>query len=222
MTPYDNFVQQMGPVLYRELLKTNTPNIDIAYDNMLRQLAYESDYGRSKVARNQHNYGGYGWNGKTYTTFKDDADFVKHYVNLMNSRYKNAVAADTVQNYARALKANGYFEDSLDNYTKNLAGMKSLSRAAANHRRTNQDMYSIPMSQQSIVDIVDNLPKYQPNYNLSVPVINTDYSLRNTPTTNPSTGKINAWLGAGSPTYGGASLRMPNLHEYVTKNIFGQ
>ena len=221
MTPHDSFVQQMGPLLYQELLRTNTPNIDTAYDHMLRQLAYESDYGRSRVAKNQHNYGGYGWNGKTYTTFKDDADFVKHYVNLMNKRYGNAIAADTITNYAKALKANGYFEDSLDNYTRNLVGMRSLSKAATKHRLTNKDMYSIPMSKQSIVDIVDNIPQFEAQP-LSVPVINTDYSLRNTPTQNPKTGSLNAWFGADSPSYGGARLRMPTLQEYANQIIFGR
>jgi uncharacterized FlgJ-related protein len=63
---------------------------------MMRQLAWESDYGRSKVAREQHNYGGYGWNGRTYTTFKSDEDFIKAYVDLMTSRYINAVNAPTI------------------------------------------------------------------------------------------------------------------------------
>lgn len=150
---HDAFVEQMGPVLYQELLRTNTPNIDVAYDNMLRQLAYESDYGRSRVARDQHNYGGYGWNGKTYTTFKDDADFINHYVKLMNDRYSNAVNADSVQGYAKALKDNGYYEDSQDNYTSQLLGMKSLSKAAASHRTANPVLYGDTAPQKAIRQI---------------------------------------------------------------------
>jgi hypothetical protein len=34
--PYDTFAAQIGPTLYRELLRTGVPNIDTTYDNMIR------------------------------------------------------------------------------------------------------------------------------------------------------------------------------------------
>ena len=157
--PYDAFAAQIGPTLYRELLRTGVPNIDTTYDNMIRQLAWESDYGRSRVARDQHNYGGYGWNGKTYTTFKDDADFISHYVNLMNRRYKNAVNASSIYEYGKALKDKGYYEDSLEHYTNSLAGMQSISRAAARHRKNNPDLYKL---EETVTQPFVAPPAYQP------------------------------------------------------------
>lgn len=219
-TPHEEFVEQMGPVLYKELLRTNTPNIDTAYDHMLRQLAYESDYGRSRVAKQQHNYGGYGWNGKTYTTFKDDEDFVRHYVQLMNNRYEAAVNADSVQAYGKALKDKGYYEDTLANYTRNLVGMKSLSRSAAAHRQSNPNLYQIkPLALTPAAEQLESAPQFQP-VNIVVPEVNTDYSLQNASMQSPAPQAINAWKGKGSPAYGGYSLRMPSIEEYMTtKNI---
>ena len=108
----------------------------------MRQLAYESNYGRSKAARRQHNYGGVGWNGKTYNTYKSDADVVKDYVRLMHTRYGAALRAKSTQDYARALKQKGYYEDSLQNYSRNLNGMNSLVIAARNHRNSHKDAYN--------------------------------------------------------------------------------
>lgn len=139
---YDKFVEQLGPGLYSRLAAAGVKNIDVAYDNMIRQLAYESSYGDSSVARNQHNYGGYGWNGKTYTTFGSDDKFLDAYVKLMTTRYKDAVNSSTVQDYATNLKKRGYFEDDLDHYMDQLQGMKSLSRAAVNHRKLNPHLYT--------------------------------------------------------------------------------
>lgn len=141
--PYDTFAAQLSPLLYRQLLQTNVADVDRAHDYMMRQLAWESDYGRSKVAREQHNYGGYGWNGRTYTTFKSDEDFIKAYVDLMTSRYINAVNAPTIQGYGRALKQKGYYEDTEEHYTNNLAGMRSISRATALHKKNNPDLYKL-------------------------------------------------------------------------------
>ena len=142
--PYSTFAAQMGPLLYQRLLRDNTPNIDTIYDYMIRQLAWESDYGRSDVARKQHNYGGYGWDGSTYTTFKNDEDFINSYVDLMKKRYRKAMAANSIQDYSKALKEKGYYEDTLEHYTSNLAGMRSISRAAAAHRKNNPDLYTLP------------------------------------------------------------------------------
>ena len=81
----NTFVNRMGPLVGQQLNRYGYG--DAAFYNVMRQLAYESNYGRSRVARRQHNYGGVGWNGKTYNTYKSDADFVKDYVRLMHTRY---------------------------------------------------------------------------------------------------------------------------------------
>lgn len=134
------FVNRMGPLVGQQLNRYGYG--DAAYYNVMRQLAYESNYGRSRVARRQHNYGGVGWNGKTYTTYKTDADFVKDYVRLMHTRYGAALRAKSTQDYARALKQKGYYEDSLQNYSRNLNSMNSLVRVARNHRNAHKDAYN--------------------------------------------------------------------------------
>ena len=136
----NTFVNRMGPLVGQQLNRYGYG--DAAYYNVMRQLAYESNYGRSRVARRQHNYGGVGWNGKTYNTYKSDADFVKDYVRLMHTRYGAALRAKSTQDYARALKQKGYYEDSLQNYSRNLNSMNSLVRAARNHKNAHKDAYN--------------------------------------------------------------------------------
>ena len=143
------FVSQLGPLLYKKLQKRNIDDIDSVYSNMISQLAYESNYGTSRVAREQHNYGGYGWNGKTYTTFKDDADFIDHYLNIMTGRHKQSLKAKDPSQFAESLKKSGYYEDTVDNYRRNLQGMVTLRRIANQHRRDNIDLYtSNPIKQE--------------------------------------------------------------------------
>lgn len=218
---HQEFVEQMGPALYQELLRTNTPNIDTAYDNMLRQLAYESDYGRSSVAKKQHNYGGYGWNGKTYTTFKDDADFIKHYVELMNNRYNKAVAADSIQAYGKALKDKGYYEDSLEHYTSQLAGMRSLSKYATQHKAQNAGLYALPKEDSQIIQLMNARPQFVPRPTTTQPPIQTDYSIQTmTDPTIPAA--INSRSSGDSPLYGGNDylFRMPNIKEVMERQLF--
>lgn len=136
----NTFVNRMGPLVGQQLNRYGYG--DAAYYNVMRQLAYESNYGRFRVARRQHNYGGVGWNGKTYNTYKSDADFVKDYVRLMHTRYGAALRAKSTQDYARALKQKGYYEDSLQNYSRNLNSMNSLVRAARNHKNAHKDAYN--------------------------------------------------------------------------------
>lgn len=136
----NTFVNRMGPLVGQQLNRYGYG--DAAFYNVMRQLAYESNYGRSRVARQQHNYGGVGWNGKTYNTYKSDADFVKDYVRLMHTRYGAALRAKSTQDYARALKQKGYYEDSIQNYSRNLRGMDSLVKAAYYHRNTHKDAYN--------------------------------------------------------------------------------
>lgn len=58
-------------------------------------------------------------------------------------------------------------------------------------------------------------PSYEPSYHLSTPVINTDYSLTNTPIQNPKSGIMNAWYGAGSPSYGGYEFRQLSPMDFL-------
>ena len=161
----NTFVNRMGPLVGQQLNRYGYG--DAAYYNVMRQLAYESNYGRSRVARRQHNYSGVGWNGKTYNTYKSDADFVKDYVRLMHTRYGAALRAKSTQDYARALKQKGYYEDSLQNYSRNLNSMNSLVRAARNHRNSHKDAYNYN------VQLNDIEQDYEDAKNASPIIINT-------------------------------------------------
>lgn len=161
----NTFVHRMGPLVGQQLNRYGYG--DAAYYNVMRQLAYESNYGRSRVARRQHNYGGVGWNGKTYNTYKTDADFVKDYVRLMHTRYGDALRAKSTQDYARALKQKGYYEDSLENYSRNLRGMDSLIKAAHYHRNAHKDAYNYN------VQLNDLVQDYEDAKNASPIIINS-------------------------------------------------
>lgn len=161
----NTFVHRMGPLVGQQLNRYGYG--DAAYYNVMRQLAYESNYGRSRVARRQHNYGGVGWNGKTYNTYKTDADFVKDYVRLMHTRYGDALRAKSTQDYARALKQKGYYEDSLENYSRNLRGMDSLVKAAHYHRNAHKDAYNYN------VQLNDLVQDYEDAKNASPIIINS-------------------------------------------------
>lgn len=161
----NTFVNRMGPLVGQQLNRYGYG--DAAYYNVMRQLAYESNYGRSRVAKQQHNYGGVGWNGKTYTTYKTDADFVKDYVRLMHTRYGAALRAKSTQDYARALKQKGYYEDSLENYSRNLRGMDSLVKAAYYHKNAHKDAYNYN------VQLNDLEQDYEDAKNASPIIINT-------------------------------------------------
>lgn len=62
---------------------------------------------------------------------------------------------------------------------------------------------------------LEDSPVYTGQFKYIKP-IQTDYSL-----TNRFGGKLNAWKGAGSPSYGGADIRIPSVEEYMTNtNVF--
>ena len=162
----NTFVSRIAPLVGQQLNRYGYKN-DATFYNIMRQLAWESNYGRSRVARQQHNYGGVGWNGKTYTTYKNDADFVQNYIRLMHNRYGAALRAKTTQDYARALKQKGYYEDSLQNYTNGLIGMKSVVKASAAHRLNNKDKYNYN------VKLDDVIQDYEDAKNASPIIINS-------------------------------------------------
>lgn len=148
---FQAFANKLGPLVYNGLIKRGYTKRS-TYDNVMSQLAFESTYGTSPLALRAHNYGGYGYNGKDYNVYKDDAAFIDAYLNDMAGKYKKALNADTVADYAKELKRIGYFEAPLDQYTKNLIGMQSVRKAAAVH-------YGQPIVQQKPVLMDVQLPK---------------------------------------------------------------
>ena len=146
------FVNNMGPTLYHELQKHNLPNTNKVYDYMMRQLAYESQYGTSNIAKQQHNYGGVGYNGKTYNRYKDDASFAKDYVNLMTNKYSKALQQSDVKGYAKVLKQGGYYQDDSSNYANNLSNMTTLGKRTQQHMQQDPSLYQYKVSLQDIND----------------------------------------------------------------------
>lgn len=148
---FQAFANKLGPLVYNGLIKRGYTKRS-TYDNVMSQLAFESTYGTSPLALRAHNYGGYGYNGKDYNVYKNDAAFIDAYLNDMAGKYKKALNADTVADYAKELKRIGYFEAPLDQYTKNLIGMQSVRKAAAVH-------YGQPIIQQKPALMAVQLPK---------------------------------------------------------------
>lgn len=148
---FQAFANKLGPLVYNGLIKRGYTKRS-TYDNVMSQLAFESTYGTSPLALRAHNYGGYGYNGKDYNVYKNDAAFIDAYLNDMAGKYKKALNADTVADYTKELKRIGYFEAPLDQYTKNLAGMQSVRKAAAVH-------YGQPIVQQKPALMAVQQPK---------------------------------------------------------------
>ena len=148
---FQAFANKLGPLVYNGLIKRGYTKRS-TYDNVMSQLAFESTYGTSPLALRAHNYGGYGYNGKDYNVYKNDAAFIDAYLNDMAGKYKKVLNADTVADYAKELKRIGYFEAPLDQYTKNLAGMQSVRKAAAVH-------YGQPIVQQKPALMAVQQPK---------------------------------------------------------------
>ena len=71
MNKYQSFINRIYPLLIDYGRKNNLPNHLVDY--MMKQLAYESNYGNSVLARTHHNYGGYGYTGNgKYRNYKTD------------------------------------------------------------------------------------------------------------------------------------------------------
>ena len=148
---FQAFANKLGPLVYNGLIKRGYTKRS-TYDNVMSQLAFESTYGTSPLALRAHNYGGYGYNGKDYNVYKNDAAFIDAYLNDMAGKYKKALNSDTVADYTKELKRIGYFEAPLDQYTKNLVGMQSVRKAAAVH-------YGQPIVQQKPALMAVQQPK---------------------------------------------------------------
>lgn len=70
-----------------------------------------------------------------------------------------------------------------------------------------------PVSQ--FVSSLEEKPQFEP-VQIEVPVDRTDFSLQNASMQSTAPRKLNVWTGSQSPAYGGASIRMPSVQEYMT------
>ncbi len=137
------FVHRMGPLIYQGLVSRGVKNINAAYTNLMRQISHESGYGISGISR-QHNYGGIKIPGSnSYRKFESDRDFVDYYLNLMTSRYRNAIDAKDLNGFVNELGSKGYFRgQTAAQYLGKLNTLKSLDRAVAQDLANRRDFYN--------------------------------------------------------------------------------
>ena len=122
--------------------------------------------------------------------------------------------------FMQALNARNYEEAARqmdwDNNKPGFGGARK--RNAARQELFLKDLRSVkPVSQ--FVSSLEERPEFEP-IQIEVPVDRTDFSLQNASIQSPAPRKLNVWTGSQSPAYGGASVRMPSMQEYMsTKSI---
>lgn len=135
----NSFITDIGPLVYQGLKSRGVKNPN-AYDYMMRQLAMESGYGGTRY-RNSHNYGGVMSKGKL-KQFDSDQQFVDYYLNLMNNKYRDAVSAKDLRQYAEQLGKQGcYNGPTVQQYYDKLNGLKTYGRLLQNDLNKNRSIY---------------------------------------------------------------------------------
>lgn len=143
-----DFSDLMYPIIQQEMAKNNYPMDNI--DNIMRQAALESNYGRD-TRGNGFNYAGIKVQGEDkeklgtkhsdgfyYRNFDNNAHFADWYLDLLNNRY-DALNATSKKDYINRLH-DGQYKYSADKkaYRKNFARMSSLENALENTKRKHQ------------------------------------------------------------------------------------
>ena len=81
------------------------------------QLSHESDGGNSKLAREDHNYGGVKGNDGEYLHFDNDQQFIDYMSNYYPKYREDGIYdAKTADQFAEALQHGGYFTAGIDEY----------------------------------------------------------------------------------------------------------
>lgn len=176
------FVDRMAPLLYNKMQQMGIYS-DRAFDYLMRQMALESTSGTSDVAKKYNNYGGVRIPGKKqYQSYKNDRAFIDYWVPMMNRRYKNALAAKTIDDYGMQLKKLGYYEAPALQYISGLKGSTSVGAATANYiaqmaKANKQAQQSVDLATpQSVLKPVINMtPDYsKPSFTQPTASIDTD------------------------------------------------
>lgn len=118
---------------------------------LLSQTAHESGWGESGLSKRYHNYGGLkagsGSKAKVkmatfegsgdsrvntnadFMTFRDPAEFYDYYASYLVRRMPMAMQTSDVTDYAKALRQQGYYTDSVQNYARGLkSGYQSVDK----------------------------------------------------------------------------------------------
>ncbi len=105
-------------------------NLGVNPATIYAQWAHETGNFSNRGARSLNNLAGIRLPGSTeYRSFSSLSDFGNYYTGLIQRRYPGAVGAQSIEQYAGALKSGGYFEDSLKNYTRGMHGFEGAYSA---------------------------------------------------------------------------------------------
>lgn len=164
----DEFVQTLGPRVYRGLVERGVQHPMRVLKFMMKQLAHESNRGNSRNVRVNNNYAGIGWNPKTktYTHYDTVDDFVNGYLDLMTGRYAAALNSMSDSDYAAAIRNKGYFTAPLNEYVGGMRAAGDVVTATAAHMENNPNLYftNAPLEQET--------PEYDVSYQQpEVPVV---------------------------------------------------
>ena len=132
------FVEKMYPIIEQTLIQKgySTKNIN----NILRQMAFESDYGLLPRGNGYNLSGIKAWNkgggtkhsdGNIYRNFKDYSDYASFYIDLLNNRY-DAINAKDTDDYIYKLhhgKNGEKYSSNEKGYVNVFNNMKSLDAA---------------------------------------------------------------------------------------------
>lgn len=123
------------------------------------QLSHESDGGNSKLAREDHNYGGVKGNDGEYLHFDNDQQFVDYMSNYYPKYREDGIYdAQTADQFAEALQHGGYFTADLGEYEGGMhryleqAGLSDSGTAGAS---TEKQSTVNTMTQQQFGDMLN-------------------------------------------------------------------
>ena len=167
---FDTFVNKMYPIVERSLLDAgySTDNLN----NVLRQMAQESNYGLSPRGNGYNLSGIKAWDSKEgtkhkdgyyYRNFKDYRDYADYHVALLNNRY-NALDANDTKDFVYKLhhtKDGKKYSADEKGYKKNLTGMYSLDKAIKKYESDSAKGVRILDGNTEDNQTLDNTPWYK-------------------------------------------------------------
>lgn len=126
------------------------------------QLSHESDGGNSKLAREDHNYGGVKGNDGEYLHFDNDQEFVDYMSNYYPKYREDGIYdAQTADKFAEALQHGGYFTADLGEYEGGMhryleqAGLSDSGTAGAPSEKQSGGDNANTMTQQQFGDMLN-------------------------------------------------------------------
>ena len=126
------------------------------------QLSHESDGGNSKLAREDHNYGGVKSNDGEYLHFDNDQQFIDYMSNYYPKYREDGIYdAQTADQFAEALQHGGYFTADLGEYEGGMhryleqAGLSDSGTAGAPAEKQSGGDNANTMTQQQFGDMLN-------------------------------------------------------------------